>query len=114
MSQKAPFQDSFSYPIFCHYVICIEVLEEFALLANASAAESADHRGGSNLILDAASSALSGQRRMGTRGANRGEKSEVKSLLKRQVARCHEDIDGLMVDFITTNRDSIFQCLMIK
>ena len=70
--------------------------------------------GGSNLILDQASSALSGQRRMGTRGANRGEKSEIKSLLKRQVMRCHENLDNLIVDFLANQRDPIFGCLMSK
>jgi len=103
---KIKMKDTFSYPIFGHYVIAIEFLEEFALLANSDA---------NNLILDsssAATAAANSGRRMGTRGANRGEKSEIRSMLKRQVQRCYENMDNLIAEFLTTQRDSIFQCLM--
>ena len=93
---------TFTYPFFCHYVIAIDFLEEFALLANSD---------DNNLVLDASSSAMTSQRRVGTRGANRGEKSEIRSLLKRQVQRCHENMDVIIAEFLLTQRDTIFQCL---
>ena len=96
-------RETFSYPLFCRFVIVVDVLEEFALLANSDSV---------NLILDVSSQAMTSQRRMGTRGANRGEKSEIRSLLKRQVQRCYENLDQLIIEFISTNRDTFNQCLM--
>ena len=96
-------KDTFVYPNFCHYVVHVDFLEEFASIASADA---------SNLILDPTSSAMSNQRRMGTRGANRGEKSEIRSMLRKQVLRSHENLDYLISKFLLKNRDSIYQCLI--
>merc|ERR1719295_313779 len=53
-------REVFNYPIFCHYVISVDFLEEFALLANSAnpvEAASGGGGGGVNLILDATGSA---------------------------------------------------------
>ena len=74
--------------------------------------------GGTGVILDICPPDLNksvesiGSRRLGTRGANKGEKVEVRAALKRQVARSYENLDRLIADFLTKNRDSIFQCLL--
>ena len=51
-------------------------------------------------------------RRLGTRGANRGEKNEIRTALKKQVARCYDNIDEVILDFVNKNRDSLFQCML--
>lgn len=55
---------------------------------------------------------LSSQRRIGTRGADKGVKEEIRQALKRQIARSNEPIDQLVLTFITQERGHILQTLM--
>ena len=106
--QRIRMRETFSYPLFSTYVIHVEFLEEFAfLLSDATAKVALDL----TTTTAATSSTTTGQRRMGTRGANRGEKEEVRAALKRQVLRSHECLDDIIVDFLVTNRDSVVQSL---
>ena len=117
-------KETFSYPIFCNYVVHIQFLEEFAQIVNASstnsgAAPMGSAPGGTGVILDICpqdlnkgAESVGSSRRLGTRGANKGEKVELRAALKRQVARSYENLDQLIADFLTKNRDSIFQCLL--
>ena len=117
-------KDTFTYPIFCNYVIHIQFLEEFAYIVNAGcsnngAAPMGTALGGTGVVLDIcnpdlnkSSESVGSSRRLGTRGANKGEKTEVRAALKKQVARSYESLDVLIADFLTKNRDSIFQCLL--
>ena len=57
-------------------------------------------------------SSTDGRKRLGTRGANRGEKTEIKSALKKQAARSYENLDDVILDFVSKNRDSLFQCML--
>ena len=75
--------------------------------------------GGTGVVLDIcnpdlnkSSESVGSSRRLGTRGANKGEKTEVRAALKKQVSRSYESLDVLIADFLTKNRDSIFQCLL--
>ena len=105
--QRIRMRETFTYPLFSTYVIHIEFLEEFAfLLSDATAKVALDIT-----ATTAAASSTSGQRRMGTRGANRGEKEEVRAAIKSQVLRSHECLDDILVDFLVMNRDSIVQSL---
>ena len=102
LMNKIKVKETFSYPGFCTYVVHIDFLEEFAaLLADASC----------KVALDITPT-VSNQRRMGTRGANRGEKEEIRAALRRQVVRSQESLDEIVEEFLTKNRDSILQCLM--
>ena len=116
-------KETFSYPTFCHYVIHIQFLEEFAQIVNSSAintgaAPMGTAPGVAGVTLDICppdmnkSTDSTSSRRFGTRGANRGEKVEVRAALKRQVARSYENLDIIIVEFLTKNRDSIFECLL--
>jgi len=89
------------YPLFCQYVINIDILEELTFLSTP--------RGG-GLVLEITPGSR-GAARPGTRGANRGEKEDFKLAMQRQAARSHEDVHKLIVDFITKNTDLILQCL---
>jgi len=89
------------YPLFCQYVINIDILEELTFLSTP--------RGG-GLVLDISPGSRGGAR-PGTRGANRGEKEDFKLAMQRQAARSHEDVHKLIVEFITKNTDLILQCL---
>ena len=51
-------------------------------------------------------------RRLGTRGANRGEKTEIKTALKKQAMRSYENLDDVILEFVSKNRDSLFQCML--
>ena len=88
-------KDTFSYPIFCNYVIHIQFLEEFAYIVNNStntgAAPMGTAPGGTGVILDIcppdkSTESTGSSRRLGTRGANKGEKVEVRAALRKQVA----------------------------
>jgi integrator complex subunit 10 len=52
------------------------------------------------------------QRRIGTRGADKGAKEEIKQIIKRQVARSNENVNELLIRFITHERELIFKSLM--
>ena len=102
----------------------LDSLEEFAYIVNAGcsnngAAPMGTALGGTGVVLDIcnpdlnkSSDSVGSSRRLGTRGANKGEKTEVRAALKKQVARSYESLDVLIADFLTKNRDSIFQCLL--
>lgn len=52
------------------------------------------------------------QRRIGTRGADKGVKEEIKQCIKRQIARSNENLDILLENFITLERNHIKPCLL--
>lgn len=52
------------------------------------------------------------QRRIGTRGADKGAKEEIKQIIRRQVARSNENVSELLIRFLTHERELIFQSLM--
>lgn len=54
------------------------------------------------------------QRRIGTRGADKGAKEEIKQAIRRQIARSNESVDELLVKFITQERSQILQVLVPK
>ena len=88
-------QKSFNYPLFCSYIVHIDMLEEFAYFASCQ---------DFNLILSVVPASQGGQnpvssRRVGTRGANRGEKEEIKSAIKRQVLRSYEKLEEVVIGF---------------
>merc|ERR1719474_100011 len=90
-----------SYPLFTQYVINIDILEELTFLSTP--------RGG-GLVLDI-TPGTRGPVRPGTRGANRGEKEDFKLAMKKQALRSHENVDKLIVEFLTNHADSVLQCL---
>lgn len=108
-------KESFTYPLFSQYVVQIEFLEEFMALALSS-----ENGGGMaldivhpmNAAVSTSTSSTPPSRRVGTRGANRGEKEEINTAIKRQVLRSHENLDKIIIDFLMDNRDSIFKCLI--
>ena len=99
-------REGLSYPLFCKYVINIEVLEEIMFLAG--------DQGGA-VVMDI----LPGDRpytgaggaRVGTRGANRGEREEFRTAMRRQAARSHENIEKIIVEFLTTETSLILETL---
>ena len=84
-------------------------LEEFAYFASSNEF---------NLVLSMASSGQGSgptqvsSRRVGTRGANRGEKEEVRTAIKKQVLRSHESLDDVIIGFFKDNRDMITSGLL--
>ena len=96
-------KDGFTYPLFCKYVINIEMLEEVMFLASEQ---------GGGVVMDILPGGVAGGgARPGTRGANRGEKEEFRSAMRRQAARSHEPVQDIIVDFLTSEANLILQTL---
>lgn len=94
---------SFSYSLFQNYIVNVDVLEEFMYLSTEQ---------GGGITLDIMPSAhLTSQRRISTRGADKGVKEDFKLAMKRQVSRSMEPLDNLIIKFLTSERDLLLQSL---
>lgn len=123
---------SFVYPLFHSYIICVDILEELIylwaehghaisldLVANPGVLQSTyndalfntsiEHIGRSckkKMILD---------RRITTRGADKGVREEIKQIMRRQAARDGIDsLDELLQKFIVNEQDAILSTLIIQ
>lgn len=83
---------NFAYFNFASYMVCADFLEEFMHLYL--------HDGEIRLEL-AAPTTTSTTRRIGTRGADKGVKDDFKQLIRKQFLRSGDDIEALIVQFIT-------------
>ncbi|KAK9874773.1 hypothetical protein WA026_005580 [Henosepilachna vigintioctopunctata] len=101
LMEKIKLHGSFHYPLFQNYIINVDILEELTFLWT--------NQGG-QITLDIIPHL--GQRRIGTRGADKGAKEEIKQAIRRQVARSNEKLDELLVKFITHERNQILQILV--
>lgn len=54
------------------------------------------------------------QRRISTRGVDKGAKEDFKTAMRRQTARSHEAVDTLIIRFLSTERDLISESLNVK
>lgn len=94
----------FHYHLFSAYIIHIDILEELSYIWNEQ---------GNNIALDILPNSQQhlGQRRIGTRGADKGVKEDFKQAMKAQVSRSNESILNLMIQFITSERSYLLQIL---
>lgn len=92
----------FHYHLFPAYIVHIDILEELSFIWNEQ---------GKNIALDILPNAQQhlGQRRIGTRGADKGVKEDFKQAMKAQVARSNESILNLIIQFITSERSYFVQ-----
>lgn len=82
----------FTYMNFSKYIICTDFIEEFMYT----------YMHGNDVQLEFVPPQTNlATRRIGTRGADKGVKDDFKHLLKQQIARSNEDIESLIVQFIT-------------
>lgn len=123
---------SFAYPLFQAYIICVDILEELTYLWT-------EHGGGVSLDIAAGSGVLQSiccltyavlflyiysryiivknitDRRITTRGADKGVREEVKQAMRRQAARDGIDpLDELLQKFIITEKSAILHSLIIQ
>ncbi|XP_063358407.1 integrator complex subunit 10 [Cydia amplana] len=94
----------FHYHLFSAYIIHIDILEELSFMWN-------DQNNSVALDILPNSQQHLGQRRIGTRGADKGVKEDFKQAMKAQVARSNESILNLMIQFITSERSYLLQVL---
>lgn len=99
--EKIKLHGSFHFPLFQNYIINIELLEELTYLWTPQ---------GGQITLDIIPHL--GQRRIGTRGADKGAKEEIKQAIRRQIARSNEKLDDLLFKFLTHERAQILQTLI--
>ncbi|XP_030755668.1 integrator complex subunit 10 isoform X2 [Sitophilus oryzae] len=92
---------SFQYHLFQNYIINVDIMEELMYLWTPQ---------GGQIHLEILPN-LS-QRRIGTRGADKGAKEEMKQAIKRQIARSNERLDDLLINFIQNERALILQALV--
>ncbi|XP_076755419.1 integrator complex subunit 10 isoform X2 [Xylocopa sonorina] len=98
---------SFSYPLFQSYIICVDILEELTYLWT-------EHGGGVSLDVATGSGVLQ-NRRITTRGADKGVREEVKQAMRRQAARDGIDpLDELLQKFIMNEKAAILHSLIIQ
>ncbi|XP_060526875.1 integrator complex subunit 10 [Cylas formicarius] len=93
---------SFQYHLFQNYIINVDILEEITYLWTPQ---------GGQIHLEILPH-LGGQRRIGTRGADKGAKEEIKQAIRRQVARSNEKLDILLINFLQNERAQIMQALV--
>lgn len=122
---------SFSYPLFQAYIICVDILEELTYLWT-------EHGGGVSLDIATGSGVLQStlfcilyfldiiscfyylyknilDRRITTRGADKGVREEVKQAMRRQAARDGIDpLDELLQKFIINEKVAILHSLIIQ
>ncbi|XP_075992271.1 integrator complex subunit 10 [Anticarsia gemmatalis] len=92
----------FHYHLFSSYIIHIDILEELSFIWNEQ---------GNNIVLDILPNSQQhlGQRRIGTRGADKGVKEDFKQAMKAQVARSNESVLNILTQFITAERTYFLQ-----
>lgn len=98
-------KQSFSFPDFSTYIICPDFLEEFMYLYT--------NENKIQLELNMPTTTTL-TRRIGTRGSDRGIKDEFKQLIRKQMARSNEDVETLIIQFITQERSSLMQLIFDK
>ncbi|KAG5882634.1 hypothetical protein JTB14_001824 [Gonioctena quinquepunctata] len=92
---------SFQYHNFQSYILNVDILEEITYLWTSQ---------GGQIHLDILPHL--GQRRIGTRGADKGVKEEIKQAIRRQISRSNENLDELLIGFIMNERAQILQTLV--
>lgn len=87
----------FHYHFFSTYIIHIDILEELSFMWNEN---------DNNIVLDILPNTQQhlGQRRIGTRGADKGVKEDFKQAMKTQLSRSNDSVLNLMIKFITAER----------
>lgn len=91
-------RENFTYLVYSKYIINIDIVEEFMSLWYTNC----------NLTFVPPHSTQP-QRRIGTRGADKGVKEDFKQFMKQQVIRSEEDICSLVVHFIAHNLFVLFE-----
>lgn len=96
---------SFSYPIFTNYIVNADILEEIMHLATKQDNPVAFE------IAPPSSTQLTSQRRISTRGVDKGAKEDFKSAMRRQMARSNEPLEPLLIKFLTNEQDYVKRLL---
>lgn len=95
----------FTFFNFSKYITCTDFIEEFMYI----------YMHGNDVQLEFTPPQLTlATRRIGTRGADKEFKDDFKQLLKQQIARSNEYIDGIIVQFITQEHSTLVQNIFDK
>lgn len=96
-------KNSFTFNDFSSYIICPDFLEEFMYIYTY------DGKVHLELSTPVASSLT---RRIGTRGSDRGIKDEFKQLIRKQLARSNDDVDSLIIQYISQARADLMKFIV--
>lgn len=97
-------QGSFCYGLFFNYLINPDMLEEFMYITTTNG-------GGVTLDLLPTSTTQVGRQRAVTRGVNKGAKEDLRLAMEKQMARCEDDLEQLLVNFVKEERGLLEQQL---
>lgn len=97
-------QGNFCYGLFFNYLINADMLEEFMYITTSNG-------GGVTLDLLPTSTTQVGRQRAVTRGVNKGAKEDLKLAMEKQMARCDDDLEQLLVNFVQQERELLEQQL---
>lgn len=108
---------SFHYHWFQNYIVNVDILEEITYLWTSQGGQITldiiPHLGLSYLIIIVkillTFILYFRQRRIGTRGSDKGAKEEIKQAIRRQVLRCNEPMEELIIKFLNQERGNILQ-----
>lgn len=89
-----------TYSCFFDYITNIDILEEIAYLSSTG-----------NLAFNLLpnSTLQNTKQRAVTRGINKGAKEELRSAIEKQVSRCDEPLQPILVQFLIEKRSTLFQ-----
>lgn len=90
---------AFCYPLFMTYIVVPDILEEFAYLATQPHLELENSRLQLDLLPPAPG--LGARSRTVTRGVNRGAKEDLRLAMEKQMARADEDVNQIIVSFLS-------------
>ncbi|KAL7304026.1 hypothetical protein TKK_0003495 [Trichogramma kaykai] len=100
-------QRSFHYPAFQAYLINVDILEELTYLWT-------EHGGNVHLNISGSTESVP-NRRIGTRGADKGVRNEIKEIMRKQVARDElEPIDEVLKRFIINEKTTLQHMLKLR
>lgn len=92
-------KDNFTYSNLPKYIINVDYLEEFMHL----------FMHGTVKLELAPPQVHPVARRIGTRGADKAVKDDIKQLLKLQISRCNDDVEQLIIQFLTQEHATLVE-----
>lgn len=92
---------AFYYFLFQTYIVQVDILEELAYLWSSQ---------GGQVTLEIIPNMIT--RRIGTRGADKGMREEIKQAIRKQISRCNEPIHELVHTFLVQERPIISHTLV--
>lgn len=97
-------KQNYVYFNFVNYIVCSDFLEEFMNI----------YLHAPEVRLELAPQQSTSQRRIGTRNVDKGIKDDFKQLIRKQFLRAYDDVDALIVQFLSQEHMCLVQNIFEK